>query len=175
MRGLRGGVWLLLCACTGASQGGDGVAATPVAAAPAPPSSAPAPMVTPTVTLSPPGQDPVTVPVELARTPDERRRGLMYREHLPADQGMLFLFERSQQLSFWMRNTYIPLDMIFITEEMAVLGIVENAEPRTDDSRSVPGLSRYVLEVNAGFSRKHGLRPATPVRFDGVDAGEDAP
>jgi uncharacterized membrane protein (UPF0127 family) len=62
----------------------------------------------------------------------------------------------------------LPLDMIFIEPSMTVLGVVENAEPRTESSRSVPGNSQYVLEVNAGFSREHGLTPGTMVRFVGV-------
>lgn len=120
------------------------------------------------VVLLPPGQDPVTVRVEVAREEEERRRGLMYRTQLDADAGMIFLFERPQHLTFWMRNTEIPLDMIFIEPSFRILGIVENAEPRTDTSRSVPGDSQYVLEVNAGFSRSHGLGPGTMVRFEGV-------
>ena len=123
---------------------------------------------TATVELFPPGRAPVLVPVELARTAAERSRGLMYRKHLDADAGMLFLFEQPQQLTFWMRNTYVPLDMIFIEPSMRILGIVENAEPLTDTSRSVPGQSQFVLEVNAGFSRQHGLGPGTAVRFQGV-------
>lgn len=130
---------------------------------------APAPAeLTASVELFPAGRAPVLVKVELARSPAERSRGLMYRKHLDADVGMLFLFEGPQQLTFWMRNTYVPLDMIFIEPSMRVLGIVENAEPQTETSRSVPGLSQYVLEVNAGFSREHGLGPGTMVRFQGV-------
>lgn len=130
---------------------------------------APAPSeLTASVELFPAGRAPVLVKVELARTSAERSRGLMYRKHLDADVGMLFLFEGPQQLTFWMRNTYVPLDMIFIEPSMRVLGIVENAEPQTETSRSVPGLSQYVLEVNAGFSREHGLGPGTMVRFQGV-------
>jgi len=120
------------------------------------------------VTLLPPGQAAVQVTVELAITPAERSRGLMFRKHLGENDGMLFLFEREQPQSFWMRNTYIPLDMIFIRDDMTVLGVVENAEPETETSRNVPGSSRYVLEVNAGFARKHGLRADVPVRFEGV-------
>jgi len=120
------------------------------------------------VELFPPGRAPVLVPVELARTPAERSRGLMYRKHLDAEAGMLFLFDQPQQLTFWMRNTYVPLDMIFIEPSMRILGIVENAEPQTDTSRSVPGQSQFVLEVNAGFSRQHGFGPGTAVRFQGV-------
>lgn len=120
------------------------------------------------VELFPAGRAPVLVRVELARTPAERQRGLMYRKELGRSAGMLFLFEAPQQLTFWMRNTYVPLDMIFIEPTMRILGIVENAEPLTETSRSVPGLSQYVLEVNAGFSREHGLGPGTKVRFEGV-------
>lgn len=121
------------------------------------------------VVLSPPGTDPVSVKVELATTPDERRLGLMHRQHLDADAGMLFLFDAPAPLSFWMRNTYIPLDMIFIKQDLTVLGVVENAEPLTDTSRNVPGLSQYVLEVNAGFARAHGIAAGTTVRFEGVE------
>lgn len=120
------------------------------------------------VELFPVGRAPVLVQVELARTAAERQRGLMHRKELAANAGMLFLFEGPQQLSFWMRNTYLPLDMIFIESSMRILGIVENAEPHTDTARFVPGLSQYVLEVNAGFSREHGLGPGTRVRFEGV-------
>jgi hypothetical protein len=116
----------------------------------------------------------VQVVVELARKPEERSLGLMHRRQLDADRGMLFLFDAPQQLSFWMRNTYIPLDMVFIREDMTVLGVVENAEPLTDTPRSVPGLSRYVLEVNAGFCRRHGVAEGTRVRFDGVPSSDEA-
>lgn len=128
----------------------------------------------PSVELFPVGRAPVLVTVELARTPAERQRGLMYRKALDAEAGMLFLFDGPQQLTFWMRNTYVALDMIFIEPTMRVLGVVENAEPLTETSRFVPGHSQYVLEVNAGFSRKHGVGPGTSVRFQGV-SGVPAP
>lgn len=120
------------------------------------------------VLLLPAGRDPVSVRVEVARTAQEVSQGLMYRLHLADDAGMLFLFDRPQQLTFWMRNTFIPLDMIFIEPSMTVLGVVENAEPRTDTRRMVPGSSQYVLEVNAGFARRHGIAAGTQVRFEGV-------
>jgi uncharacterized protein len=106
--------------------------------------------------------------VELAITDAERQHGLMFREHLDDDTGMLFLFERQQPLSFWMKNTHIPLDMIFIDESGVVAGIVENAEPMTTVSRKVDKPSRYVLEVNAGISRKLGLAAGERVHFAGV-------
>ncbi len=126
------------------------------------------------VVLAPPGQDPVTVRVEVARNEQQRRRGLMFRTHMDQDAGMIFLFEQPQPLTFWMHNTYIPLDMIFIDASLRVLGVVENAEPQTDSARAVPGLSQYVLEVNAGFSRRHGLTKGTAVRFEGFDSTAEA-
>lgn len=128
----------------------------------------------PMVVLEPPGREPVRVRVEIAATDPVRQRGLMFRRHLDEDAGMLFLFEQEEHLSFWMENTYIPLDMIFIGADKRVVGVVENAEPLTRTSREVPGESQYVLEVNAGFARRNGLGPGTLARFLGVDA-EGAP
>jgi uncharacterized membrane protein (UPF0127 family) len=107
--------------------------------------------------------------VEIARTEPEREQGLMYREHLAPDAGMLFIFERPGPLTFWMKNTFIPLDMIFIGADRRVVGIVENAEPRTLTARRVPGLSRYVLEINGGLSAKLGIQTGSAVAFNGVD------
>ena len=106
--------------------------------------------------------------VELARTPAEREQGLMYRDRMAADAGMLFLFERPSPLTFWMKNTFIPLDMIFIGSDRRIVGIVENAEPRTLTSRHVDGLVQYVLEINGGLSAKLGIRAGAAVDFNGV-------
>ncbi|MDD9937685.1 MAG: DUF192 domain-containing protein [Myxococcales bacterium] len=115
------------------------------------------------------GREPIPVRVEVARSPEERRQGLMFRKHLDEDAGMFFIFERPSALSFWMRNTYIPLDIMFIDSELRVVGIVENAEPETDTSRRVPGLSQYVLEVNGGFSQKHGIEAGTQLKLEGIE------
>jgi uncharacterized membrane protein (UPF0127 family) len=166
---------IVLCAC-GSSAHGVTSEAAPAAAPSAPAASAPpaAPAVAAgaSVVLMPPGADPIRVRVEIARDEATRRRGLMFREHMDDDAGMLFLFDQPEQLTFWMHNTYIPLDMIFIEPSLRVLGIVENAEPQTDSSRAVPGTSQYVLEVNAGFSRRHGLTKGTSVRFEDVPGFE---
>jgi hypothetical protein len=110
----------------------------------------------------------VAVRVEIAKDPPTRERGLMFRRQMDEDAGMIFLFEAPQVQVFWMKNTYLPLDMIFIGEDMRVAGIVENAEPLTETGRQVELPSLYVLEVNAGFSRRHGIGPGAPVRFEGV-------
>jgi uncharacterized protein len=111
----------------------------------------------------------IKVQAEIVRTPEERSRGLMYRRELPAQSGMLFLFDTEEIQSFWMKNTYIPLDMIFIDRAMRVVGVVENAEPLTTTSRRVSSPSRYVLEVNAGFAKRNGIAAGTEVLFEGVD------
>jgi uncharacterized membrane protein (UPF0127 family) len=121
----------------------------------------------PTVVLQAAGRT-VRVEVEVMRTPEERSRGMMYRRELAAYRGMLFIFDEEEQQSFWMKNTYIPLDMVFINGRLAVVGVVENAEPMTTTSRSVAAPSRYVLEVNGGFARRHGIRAGTPVRLEDV-------
>jgi uncharacterized membrane protein (UPF0127 family) len=149
-------------ATTGEAQPDTSLEKTKASAAPAP--------TLPRVVLSAPGQDPVSVTVEVVETDAARQRGLMYRKHLAPDAGMLFIFEREEHHNFWMHNTLIPLDMLFIKADWTVLGIVENAEPHTDSLRGVPGESQYVLEVNAGFSRRHGLQAGTSVRY--IPAGQ---
>jgi uncharacterized membrane protein (UPF0127 family) len=108
------------------------------------------------------------VTVEIARTEQQRMKGLMDRESLPADAGMLFIFDETSVQSFWMKNTLIPLDMLFIDDEGRIVGIVESAEPRTLTPRTVGKPSRYVLEVNGGWSRANGVRAGDRVRFEGV-------
>jgi uncharacterized membrane protein (UPF0127 family) len=120
------------------------------------------------VVLEPPGREPVTFEVEVANEDRTRQRGLMFRRQMAENAGMLFLFDETEHLSFWMHNTYLPLDMVFITSAMRVLGVVENAEPQTDDPREVEGDSQYVLELNAGTARRYGIGPGVLVRFVGI-------
>jgi uncharacterized membrane protein (UPF0127 family) len=108
------------------------------------------------------------VGVELARTDAERARGLMHRASLPEDRGMLFLFDETDEHAFWMKNTLLPLDMIFVDEEGRIVGIVERATPRTTTARTVGVPSRFVLEVNGGWARAHGVATGDRVRFENV-------
>ncbi|MBX6329652.1 MAG: DUF192 domain-containing protein [Pseudolabrys sp.] len=103
--------------------------------------------------------------VEIADTEPERERGLMYRRSLPDGQGMLFDFHREQEVGFWMKNTYIPLDMIFIRGDGTILRIAENTEPLS--TRLIPsgGPVRAVLEVKAGTARKFDIRAGDRVAF----------
>jgi uncharacterized membrane protein (UPF0127 family) len=121
----------------------------------------------PKVYLSTPQGD-TAVSVEVVATAAKIERGLMYREHLPPDEGMLFLMNEQRTWSFWMRNTLIPLDMIFIAKDMTIAGIVENAEPRTETLREVAAPSLYVLEVNGGYCAAHKVAAGAKVRFEGV-------
>jgi hypothetical protein len=101
--------------------------------------------------------------VEIADTEAQREKGLMFRKNLPDGQGMLFDFKREQDVSFWMQNTYIPLDMIFIRGDGSILRIVENAEPLS--TRTIPsgGPVLAVLEVIGGTARKLGIAPGDRV------------
>jgi len=108
----------------------------------------------------------VCVSVETARTQSQRQLGLMYRKQLASDGGMLFFFDREQKQAFTMRNTYIPLDMIFIGRDRRIVGWIENATPRTEGPYEVAGASQYVLEVNGLFCRQQGLAVGDKVLFD---------
>jgi len=115
---------------------------------------------------------PLVVEVEVARTQEEQVRGLMFRTELAAMSGMLFVYSYDARHSFWMKNTYIPLDMIHIAADMTVVGIVENAEPLTTTPRVVDAPARHVLEVNAGFCRLHGVKVGSQVVIRGVPEAE---
>ncbi len=108
------------------------------------------------------------VQVELARTPAERSRGLMERTQLGADAGMLFLFDETSAHAFWMKNTLIPLDLIFIGEDGRVVGVVARAIPGDLSPRSAGGASRYVLEVNGGWTEAHGVAAGDRAHFENV-------
>jgi len=109
------------------------------------------------------------VKVEIARSEDEKHRGLMYRQHLDAGRGMIFLWSSPEPLKFWMKNTYIPLDMIFIGADKHVVYVEENAEPLTTESRGPDEDSQFVLEVPGGWARAHGVERGVAVKFVDID------
>jgi uncharacterized membrane protein (UPF0127 family) len=115
---------------------------------------------------------PVRVRVEVADSPRERQLGLMHRKRLAADAGMLFIYPFESPQYFWMKDTYIPLDLLFIGTNLLVVGIVENTTPLSLERLQVDTPSRFILEVNAGFCKKHGIQEGSRVRFSGIDAGE---
>ncbi|MBR1220294.1 DUF192 domain-containing protein [Bradyrhizobium sp. U87765 SZCCT0131] len=101
--------------------------------------------------------------VEVMRTDEERARGLMFRQSLPDGQGMLFDFNPEQPVSMWMKNTLIPLDMIFIQSDGRILRIAENTQVQSEKIISSSGPVRGVLEVIAGTAKKLKIRPGDKV------------
>ncbi len=147
------GAALLLVSCTNGDRGGAHQAL--------------AASSSPRVVLEPRRGGRLSVEVEVVRTDEERARGLMFRNSLAPDAGMLFLFEEAGEHAFWMKNTLIPLDMIFIDDDGRVSGVVARATPGSLEPRS-GGRSRFVLEVNGGWAEAHGVGPGDQVRFEGV-------
>ena len=101
--------------------------------------------------------------VEMATTEEEKQTGLMYRKELADGKGMLFDFNPEQEVSMWMKNTYVSLDMIFIRADGRILRIAENTEPLSTKIISSGGPARAVLEVVAGTAQKYGIRPGDRV------------
>jgi uncharacterized membrane protein (UPF0127 family) len=97
------------------------------------------------------------VEVEIADTPASRTRGMMWRTSVPPGTGMLFIFPKEEVQRFWMRNTLVPLDMLFLDRNARVVGILAQAEPQTLDSRTVGRPSLYVLEMAGGWAEKAGV------------------
>jgi uncharacterized membrane protein (UPF0127 family) len=114
------------------------------------------------------GTRKVAFRVEVALTPEEHARGLMYRSQLATDAGMIFVFEEPSVQRFWMKNTLIPLDMIFIGKARKIVGIVEDAVPETETERSVGAPSQYVLEIGGGLAARLGIKRGQPVEFQNV-------
>jgi len=107
------------------------------------------------------GDSTILVYVEIADEPHELDQGLMFRENLEWDRGMFFVFDDERTLSFWMKNTLIPLDMLFIDADFRIIDIKENVPPcREDPCPSYPSKkpAKYVLEVNAGFAMKNDIK-----------------
>ena len=116
-----------------------------------------------------------TVYVEIANDDELRAQGLMYRDRLAPDAGMLFFFPREGEYGFWMKNTRIPLDIIWIGADKRVTHVKFNVPPCTaDPCPSYPpnARSRYVLEVAGGVALQHGLKAGDVLRFEGTDPFE---
>lgn len=111
---------------------------------------------------------PVVVTVEVADDAAERARGLMFRPQLAAGHGMIFVFAKAEPQTFWMKNTLISLDMIFIGDDSRVVGLVENAEPLSEKPVGVALPARYVVEVPGGFAREVGIAAGVLVTGRGV-------
>jgi uncharacterized membrane protein (UPF0127 family) len=114
---------------------------------------------------------PVRFEVEIADTEDERSQGLMYRQTMPGYRGMLFDFQQPQPVSFWMRNTILSLDIIFIGTDGRILNIADHTTPMSDAPIPSDGVTRGVLEIGAGRAEALGIHPGDRVRHRIFPAG----
>lgn len=108
-----------------------------------------------------------TVVVEVVDTPAARTRGLMYRQHLADGAGMLFVFDEEADHSFWMKNTFLPLDLIFVSSDRRVAGVHPNARPHSLAPIRVGRPSRWVIEVPAGWAARAGVAVGDRVELPG--------
>ena len=108
---------------------------------------------------------PAAVDAKVVSSRPDIQRGLMYRRRLAPDAGMLFVMDTEADHGFYMRNTYLPLDIIYIARDMTIAGIAANAEPLTDMRRHVGRPSIYVLETNAGWAARHYVMSGARVYF----------
>lgn len=106
-----------------------------------------------------------TIDVEIAETDEERSRGLMQRRSLPSRGGMLFLFAEADTQSFWMRNTPLPLDIIFVDADGQIVNIARRTRPFSEDRIRSSGPAKYVVEVRAGFTERHGITDDAWIRW----------
>lgn len=111
-----------------------------------------------------------TIDIEIVEDDFHRSRGLMYRRNMDENRGMLFVFESERPLSFWMKNTHIPLDMVFVDEEMRIVNIHENTEPLQEIHYRSTAPARYCIEVNAFFCQTHGIKAGDVVAFERLPA-----
>ena len=111
------------------------------------------------------GTGPHHFQVEIAADDPSREKGLMFRKFLPADRGMLFEFDKEQPLTFWMKNTPLSLDLVFIDGRGSVVNVKEDAEPMSETTIASAGPSKAVLELNAGVAAAIGLKPGDHVDF----------
>ncbi|PKL79264.1 MAG: hypothetical protein CVV27_02125 [Candidatus Melainabacteria bacterium HGW-Melainabacteria-1] len=106
-----------------------------------------------------------TLSIELACTPAQQQQGLMHRRELPPNQGMLFVFEREQGLSFWMKNTYIPLSIAYLDARGRIVDI-QDMQPLDESTHPSAAPARYALEVNQGWFRRHGVAVGQEIQLD---------
>lgn len=105
------------------------------------------------------------IDIEIAEDDQTRMQGLMYRKHMAETQGMLFIFDYESPQTFWMKNTEISLDMIFISRTLEVVSIQKYTQPFSEGKYPSEGSALYVLEVVGGFSDRHNIQPGDKIRF----------
>jgi uncharacterized membrane protein (UPF0127 family) len=106
--------------------------------------------------------------MEVVASPEARAKGLMFRRELGQQQGMLFVFPEQENHSFWMKNTVLSLDMVFVSADWRVVGILKRVPPMNEEPRRIEQDSQYVLEFQAGTADRIGLDEGARVKVDGV-------
>src|SRR5690606_31682753 len=106
-----------------------------------------------------------TIDIEVARYAREIEQGLMHRQKMDENKGMLFIFPDEQPRGFWMKNTFIPLDIIYVDADKTIVSIQKNTTPLSEESLPSDGAAQYVVEVNAGFCDAHSLTPGDRIDF----------
>ena len=144
------------------------LSSTAATTSPTPTTDVEATVSSPIAVITTNGGGTVTVVLELAITPEQQARGLMFREHLEPNAGMLFIFGYDAPHGFWMRNTLIPLDVLYISYDGAVVHIRQQAQPQDETIYIPPAPCRYVLEVNGGFCDREGVADGSQVTFVGL-------
>ncbi len=155
---MKGALALALVLAAAAACGGPSGGTAPPAASPPPVPHASLP-------------DGRAIALEVARTPEQLAQGLMFRASMPADVGMVFLFEKAGPQSFWMKNCHFPLDMVFLLADGTVTALLENVPPCAQDpcpSYPAGADADTVLELNAGIARAAGVTVGQKVAFSGV-------
>jgi len=105
------------------------------------------------------------IDIEVAQTPEESQQGLMYRRTMADSVGMLFIFSVEEQQSFWMKNTYLPLDIIYVNAKKQIVSIAQDCKPLSEESIPSNGITKYVVEVNAGYAAKTRLKKDDKIDF----------
>ena len=105
------------------------------------------------------------IDIEIADDDEQRTTGLMYRDKMDESQGMLFIFDTEELQAFWMKNTILPLDIIYVNAKMEIVSIQKNAEPFSE--KSLPSIkpAQYVVEVNAGYCERHGVKEGDKIAW----------
>jgi len=105
------------------------------------------------------------IDIEVAQTPDEEQQGLMFRRSMADSLGMLFIFDVEEQQSFWMKNTYISLDIIYVGANKEIVSIAADCKPLSEESLPSEGPAKFVVEVNGGYAAKQGLKKGDKIDF----------
>ena len=116
--------------------------------------------------ISEDGEVLATIDIEVADTEPDRNQGMMYRRSMADSLGMLFIFPRSEPRAFWMKNTYISLDIIFVDDSLRIVTIQKNALPFSEKSLPSSQPARYIVEVVGGFCDRQGIKEGDLIKFD---------